>query len=122
MDLKYVLLVTTLLPLSSQAVEVNKKDWINAMSTALPTALCNSNQYFRKCFNVSAQECEETMSSAARICLSKSEKHIPNTLIQPEDGTHWGAIVGKCVGEAYELTLITKRHNNATCNNISNWQ
>ena len=118
---KIILFTILYLPLYAQAVEVNKTDWVNSMTTALPTTFCNSSQYFRQCFSVSAQECEETATSATRVCLNKSINDIPNILIQPKDGTHWGSIVGKCAGEAYEISLIKKRINNPKCNDISNW-
>ena len=119
-----VLIFSFIVTLSSslQAVEVNKADWLNAMSTALPAAFCNSKQYFRQCFSVTAQECEETAASATRICLNKSKNKIPSVLQQPKDGTNWGRIVGSCAGEAYELTLIKKRIKNKKCDNPANWQ
>jgi hypothetical protein len=108
--------------ISVHAVQVSKQDWINGMSTALPTAFCNSKQYFRQCFSVSAEECEETAASATRICLKRYKDQIPATLNQPEDGTHWGSIIGSCAGEAYEAALIKKRINNEKCSNPVNWQ
>jgi len=122
MKLKLTVFIALLLPLSANAVEVSKSDWYNGMSTALPTAFCNSTQYFRQCFSVSAQECEETAASATRVCLNKNDKDIPNVLIQPKDGTHWGAIIGTCAGEAYGITLSKKRISNAKCNDAKNWQ
>jgi hypothetical protein len=104
------------------AGDVRKDVWINAMSTALPTAFCQSNQYFRQCFEVSQIACEETASSATRICLNKYRAEIPDVLNQPKDGTHWGSIIGKCAGEAYEMALLKKRINSEACNNIANWQ
>jgi hypothetical protein len=116
------LLATLLQPFTTNAVEVNKSDWYNGMSTALPTAFCNSSQYFRQCFSVSAEECEETAASATRVCLNKNDKDIPSVLVQPKDGTHWGTIIGECAGGAYEATLAAKRINSAKCNDIRNWQ
>lgn len=121
MKIKSMLLIALLFPLLTSAKDVTKSDWIKAMSTALPTALCNSKQYFRQCFKVTVQECEETAASATRICLNKYKKDIPNTLTQPKDGSHWGGIMGACAGEAYEITLIKKRISNAKCNNVKNW-
>lgn len=122
MKIKLIALIALLSPLSSNAAEVSKSDWYNGMSTALPTAFCNSNQYFRQCFSVSAQECEETAASATRICLNKNDKDIPGVLVQPKDGRYWGTVIGKCAGETYEITLAKKRINNAKCNDVSNWQ
>lgn len=116
----FCLFVSTL-AFSAHAVEVSKSDWIKAMSTALPTAFCNSKQYFRQCFKVTAQECEETAASATRICLSSNKDKIPSTLVQPKDGTHWGTIIGECAGTAYEASLIEKRIDSKKCNNVANW-
>ena len=122
MKIKITLLTALLLPLSANATEVNKSYWFNAMSTALPTAFCNSSQYFRHCFSVSAQDCEEAVASATRSCLNKNNKDIPDILVQPEDGAHWGAIIGKCIGDTYEITQKQKLINNVRCNDITNWQ
>jgi hypothetical protein len=107
---------------TAHAGEVSKEVWINAMSTALPTAFCQSHQYFRQCFRVTAVECEDTASSATRICLERYKEDIPNVLNQPQDGNHWGRIIGTCAGEAYEITLQKRRINSKQCNNPANWQ
>lgn len=103
------------------SAEIRKSEWMNAMSTAFPTAICASHMYFRQCFEISAQQCEETIASATRVCLSKYQDEIPDILQQPQDGSHWGSIVGACAGEAFELTLIEKRINSQQCNNPANW-
>jgi hypothetical protein len=113
---------TAALSPSVQAIEVSKDAWIGSMTSILPTAFCNSSQYFRQCFTVTAQECEETASTATRVCISKNADKIPKILKQPEDGTHWGTIIGACAGEAYEIALIKKRIKNTRCDNPANWQ
>lgn len=115
-------LLALVLSLPTYAAEIGRDDWINMMSTALPTAFCKSNQYFRQCFSVTAQECEETAASATRICLDKNKGKMPKTLVQPKDGTHWGTIIGQCAGEAYAVSLIKKQIKNEKCNNPANWQ
>jgi len=124
LSMKYTIGFIALLSLSVylHAGEVDKSTWVNGMSTALPTAFCNSSQYFRQCFSVSAEECEETAASATRICLKKHIKDIPEMLVQPKDGTHWGTIIGQCAGEAYDVTLTNKKIDNDQCNNVNNWQ
>ena len=105
----------------ANAGEVSKEVWINAMSTALPTAFCQSHQYFRQCFEVTAIECEDTASSAARICLERYKDTIPNVLNQPKDGNYWGRIIGTCAGETYEITLQKRRISSKKCNDPANW-
>ena len=104
------------------AQNVSKDQWLTVMKTALPAALCNSAQYFRQCFDVTAMECEEAAASTTRICLADLESNIPEILVQPRDGTYWGSKVGECSGNAYEVSLIKKRITSAKCNDISNWQ
>jgi len=122
MTSKHLSITIIFLPFIAQAAEINQTEWINKMTTALPVAFCNSSQYFRRCFSVTAKECEETAASATRVCLSKNSKNIPAILILAGDGSHWGTIIGKCAGETYEIALTTKRFNNAKCNDVSNWQ
>lgn len=103
------------------ALEIPKNDWVNAMKTALPAIFCNSEQYFRECFSVTAIECEETVTSATRICIAELENQIPDILVQPKDGKFWGERVGECTGNTYEITLIKKRISSAKCSDITNW-
>ncbi|MFO8052734.1 MAG: hypothetical protein R6U54_02075 [Candidatus Omnitrophota bacterium] len=104
------------------AEEVPKDSWVDSVSTALPTAFCQSHQYFRQCFKISQVECEETATSATRVCINKFKDKIPNVLQQPEDGNYWGSIIGKCTGETLETTLIKKRISNPKCDNPDNWK
>lgn len=115
-------LVGLAVPVSAHAVQVEKAAWIDAMSTALPTALCNPVQYFRQCFRVTARECERAAMSATRICLDKNRSRIPAVLNQPDDGRRWGATVGSCAGQAYEISLHKKRINSRKCNDPANWR
>lgn len=106
----------------AQASEVNKAHWMESMETDLPAAFCSPNQYFRQCFEVSAAECEETAASTTRTCMNRHESDIPATLVQPEDGTHWGTIIGECAGRAYDIALSEKRISSAECDDVSNWR
>lgn len=107
---------------SVHATEVSKDDWIAGMNNVLPTVFCKSEQYFRQCFSVTAEECEEVAVSATRVCLNNNKDEIPDVLVQPEDGTHWGTVIGACAGEAYEASLMKKRINKDVCNDAANWQ
>ena len=110
------------LSFSVHATEVSKDDWIAGMNNVLPTVFCKSEQYFRQCFSVTAEECEEVAASATRVCLNNNKDEIPDVLVQPEDGTHWGTVIGACAGEAYEASLTRKRINKDVCNDAANWQ
>lgn len=119
---KLLIIILALISAKSYSVEVTKSDWLIAMKSALPTAFCNPSMYFRQCFKVTANQCEETALSATRICLENNKVNIPDILIQPKDGTHWGTIVGTCAGETYEKSLSKLKVSNTKCNNAANWQ
>ena len=109
------------LSIQANAVEVSKSEWMDKMTTGLPAYFCQSDQYFRQCFEVSAEQCEESMSSATRLCLQKYDDEIPDVLVQPSAGTSWGSIVGRCVGETYEVVNTQKRRSDAICLDPSHW-
>lgn len=111
-----------LFAVNAGAVEVPKARWLSVMETALPAAFCQQQMYFRQCFTVSAEKCEEVASSVTRTCLRKYQDQMPAVFEQPGDGTEWGSKVGACAGEAYEVVLVSKRTNTAACNDADNWR
>ncbi|MCW5631866.1 MAG: hypothetical protein KIT17_00885 [Rubrivivax sp.] len=106
---------------TSQAQTVAREDWLKHMETAVPTKLCSPDFYFRQCFTVAAQECEAVASSATRLCLQKHGPDMPQMLVQPKDGRHWGGVVGGCVGSATELAMLKKRISSPRCNDPKEW-
>lgn len=120
--MKFSLIMLILLAsLPLQASQVVKKDWITSMKTALPTALCNGEGYFRQCFKVTAEECEQRSASATRICLSEFNSQMPDVLKQPEDGMKWGGKIGECVGNAYEISLKARKLSTKKCESPDAW-
>ena len=105
----------------SSHVVVERDVWMASFETALPVALCKDGFYFRACFTVTPAECEQTASSATRVCLAKFEKQLPLEIHQPDEGTEWGSKIGSCAGTAYETALSTRRISNAKCNDPSQW-
>jgi hypothetical protein len=107
---------------SIAANEVSRDDWTNRLATAFPVYVCQANQYFRQCFNVTQTECEETALSAIRTCLAQNKDKIPTRISLPEEGTRLGTVIGACAGTAYEAVLQKKRISNSKCNNPENWK
>ncbi len=120
---KLTLTTIFIIMLSSSAASqgITKKQWVDRMSTALPTMFCQSGQYFRECFRISQEQCEEVALSATRICLKDKAGQMPTSLTSTKDSTHWGQTIGECAGTNYELTIIGRRINSAQCNDITNW-
>ncbi len=119
--MRRLLFLVALLGLGAAPPEVAKQDWIRTMRTALPTAFCEPDAYFRQCFKVTAEQCEQTALSATRICLEELKDQVPAILKQPDDGNRWGSKLGECVGNAYEASLTAKRLHSEKCDNPSAW-
>jgi len=119
---QYMLYPLLIVSLPAYSTEINKEDWMKEMTTLLPVIFCQSDQYFRQCFNVSAEKCEEAAASATRVCMGKYADQIPEILVQPKDGTHWGTELGNCAGVAYEYALVKQRKSEDICNDASHWQ
>jgi hypothetical protein len=100
---------------------ISKEAWLDGMQNKLPAAFCEEKQYFRQCFTVTETECLKVASNATRMCLGSKQDNIPDVLVQPKDGAHWGGIVGECAGNAYETAIIQKRINSDRCNDANNW-
>lgn len=105
----------------SNAFEVGRDTWTNAMSTALPNAFCQPQQFFRQCFDISEAQCVETATKVTRQCLQQFSAQFPQVFKQPDDGTYWGTKVGECAGEAYQTTLSKEFKNTAKCNDVNQW-
>lgn len=114
-------LLSLLKPVPPKETTVTRKAWIEAVRTALPTAFCKPDAYFRQCFDVTQETCEDTARSATRTCLADVQKDLPEVFKQPEDGQKWGSKVGACVGQAYELAHLSKRVHSEKCDDPSKW-
>lgn len=109
-------------PLATLAQEVPKDKWLDAMTVTIPTYFCQPEQYFRQCFDVTAEECEQVAKSGARNCISKMEHQIPDPLAHPVDSRAWGNRLGTCAGVAYEATLADKHKSDPKCQDARNWK
>ena len=92
------------------------------MGNLLPAAMCQDGSYFRACFDISASDCHTTATATTATCLRQYTDQMPETLKQPEDGTHWGQVVGACAGTLYGGELKAKMRNEAKCKDPSYWK
>lgn len=103
---------------------VPKEKWADAMTTAMPTMLCNPQGFFRSCFRQSEDECLDQATRATKACLLKLNPGIPAALKQPEDGETWGKQVGACTGETMEIALTgeKKKVDGPGCKDPAKWK
>jgi hypothetical protein len=102
---------------------VPKEKWADAMTTAMPTMLCNPKGFFRTCFQQSEDECLDQATRATKACLIKLTPEIPASLKQPDEGEIWGKKVGACTGETMEIALAAekKKIDSVDCNDPAKW-
>jgi hypothetical protein len=120
--LLFILLFSTSQTAHAADTVVDKFAWLEAMKTRLPNAFCGESQYFRKCFNVTEDQCIEVSLRATAICMQSIADQMPAELHQPVDGTNWGSKLGKCAGEGYEASLAKSKIDSADCKDMSHWR
>ena len=113
-----VLLAIILFPFSlSQAGDLTQEQWIAFMVRGFPSAFCGPDQFYRNCFEVSAEECTETVTSAAEDCLDEVADELPETFTF-EQGRKWGPVIEKCIDAAYVQTYSDLKIDSEECNAI----
>jgi hypothetical protein len=101
---------------------VPQATWSNEMANVLPAAICRDGSYFRVCFEAPAEECHESASVSTSSCLRQYKSQMPDPLEQPEDGSHWGQLVGSCAAALYISEHKDKKVGDAKCEDIENWR
>jgi hypothetical protein len=94
-----ILSVATSCVAIAQPAKVPREKWVRHMRTALPTALCSKGTPIRLCFSLSAEECEESMSAATRVCIANAT--LPEEIGLPDQGRQLGGDIGDCATNAY---------------------
>ena len=113
--MKKLLVLAPLLFLPLYANSVSKADWADKMSEQMPSIMCQSNQYFRTCYNVSEQTCQSVASSAISTCLSQNDSKVPN-ILNEQNGRQWSSTIGQCAATKFDSQLKNKRNtNNKQC-------
>lgn len=105
-------------PLAEGEVRVSKAMWLEQVTTALPAMLCTDGNYFRTCFDVTLENCVSTGTAATASCVAKIAPEIPNSLILPREGTHWGTMIGRCTGTVLEANITPHRVESDACTTI----
>lgn len=91
-----------------------KAVWIENMQKKLPLLLCQKEDYFVHCFNTTSQECEAFMHILVKACTNSVADKLPSKLT-PEQGKHWGEIVGGCSYDLYEKVMQIKKKDLPDC-------
>lgn len=96
------------------AEDPSKAAWIIHMQTHLPSELCKETLYFRRCFEVTSEECLSTTETLLQACLNNTVVGLPATLT-PEEGAKWGLLVSRCTHDLYEKWMSSKKRSTQDC-------
>ncbi|MBF0457473.1 MAG: hypothetical protein HQK99_06220 [Nitrospirae bacterium] len=121
-----LMLVSVSILLSAAAAAADsapsKESWIGQMSAVLPGVMCAPNQYFRKCFNIDQNSCNDEAVRAVKSCAARYAPEMPAVFL-PKDGENWGRIISECVYEALESNLQTNNKiTSGDCKDLSKRQ
>ena len=119
---KVLILILSILSTEIMAQGIPKDKFLSAAEIGFPVKFCNPQTPFRQCFTLTPQECEETVSSATRVCIKKLNNQIPAFIQSREDAGKIGKDIGECTGQAFAMTHYQKRIKSEQCNKMFNLQ
>src|SRR5262245_56843315 len=99
---------------SGDTAEIATK-WMDGMKSVLPSLFCKEGAYFRSCFRISEQGCEDEAIRVTRVCVDSKKQELLKTF-KAEDGKMWGEKVGECAGSSFEISLQKKKIDSPKCN------
>lgn len=101
----------------SHAADMAQDQWTSFMTKNMPTVFCKSDQYYRDCYEVTKEECENTAAFAVEACIANHIQELPDTFSY-EESRKWGAIIEKCVDEEYSRTFSNQKMDTPECKEI----
>jgi hypothetical protein len=104
---------------SGDTAEIATK-WMEGMKSVLPSLFCKQGSYFRECFRISEQECEDEAIRVTRVCVDSKRADLLKNF-KAEEGKMWGEKVGECAGSSFEISLEKKKIESPKCNDASQW-
>jgi len=113
---KALILVISILALSSNVTareRVPKALIIDKINNGAIEPLCNGKESLRKCFKISPQECSQTVSISADICLSMLADEMPEYFVR-SDVQYWEKKIGFCLAET-AVNLVSEKLDTTKC-------
>jgi len=115
--LKGVLFVLILSFSVSHAADLAQDRWIGFMTKNMPALFCKPDQYYRDCYEVTKEECEDTAAFAVQACIANHIQELPD-FFSYEASRQWGATIEKCVDEEYSRTFSNQKKDTQECKEI----
>lgn len=99
------------------------EQWLKSFPFEVMGYFCREEMFFMQCFEVSAHECTQVVSTSVDVCLDYIKEQMPESLDR-QARELWGAKLISCAGSVYEQALRQRRlfRNNAQCDDPLMWQ
>lgn len=95
-------------------VDVPTDVFMQLMSREAPKRLCDPDHSpFRRCFNLSAEQCTAVVNRVMPVCIKQVMTEMP-PIINNEQGKFYGEKLGRCVGYRFlaaDPTFLEKMQN-----------
>lgn len=94
-------------------------------TNTLPAILCEPNQYFSSCFEISQKKCSQNMGAYGEQCLALNQKFIQeiqnkkDPLVKKQTAVR--IKIGTCMGELYEKNHHAVKKDSKKCFSEKNW-
>jgi hypothetical protein len=120
--MRLILLAAAIVTLAScDSSGLDKQQWLDKFRPLLVDKACSSKTtYFRHCFEVDEAGCRSALGRQLDVCIASTT--LPARLDAVKDGQKYGAELGGCAGNGYDHALASSRHNDAKCNDPTQWQ
>lgn len=100
-----------------QAADLTQDRWRDFMTKNMPSLFCKPDQYYRECYEVTPEECQNAVAFAVEACIADHIQELPD-IFTYTDSRRWGAVIEKCVDAEYTITFGNQKIDTDACKEI----
>ena len=98
------------------------KRWYKNIEYGLPRDLCQPQEYFMACYQVSQKQCRSTLKREINTCWGRKSVNWRMRRVRPRlEGVSMAYEIGACAGTSYEKRLKKKFKKIAACQGSAKW-
>jgi hypothetical protein len=105
--------------------------WDSQSETAFIDLMCGGDSYFRKCFDLKADECRTDLKKSVKECRLKIEtvkkvrgtkRSLADRPLSPDEDVELHSKIGLCAGIKVEKRWSDRKSASNECRKRENWQ
>lgn len=97
-----------------QAQDMTRDEWTADRMKNLPAVCCQEGRYYRDCFEVGPEACENAVMTAVASCIDTKSEELPENF-GADLSRKWDDILEKCVNEEYSEMYIHQKKETPEC-------